>query len=194
MKKMALLLMVICLLVCLCSCPEETSFFTTYPFTEVDRTDDVQWQTKLSKIPSDYYEDYTVDLKPLTATLYQNGEVISIDVTDERLVRLLNYFNNALFHNQCAYTQSYVSPADCGLDDAFRLELTYEPYGDVRPGAYENEPTKFDMIVVTNSSFDFMLIDHDTPISYGETTYPFLVAVYIPFEEKQGACLEMFGF
>ena len=186
MKRIVLLLMVICVLLCLCSCTEEA------PNTTVLETAD-EWQTMLSQIPSDYYEDYTVDLKPLTATLYKNSEVISIDATDERLVRLLNYFNRALFYNQCAYSQSYVSPADCGLDDAFRLELTYEPYGDARPGAYENEPTKFDMIVVTNRSFDFMLIDHDTPISYSETTYPFLVEVYIPFEMK-GVCLEMFGF
>ena len=192
MKKIGLLLIAICLLVGLCGCSGEVP--DTTQSSSADKNASEQWETQLSKIPSDRYEDYEINLRPLSATLYQNGEVISIDVTDERLVRLLNYFNNALFHNQCAYTQSYVSPADCGLDDAFRLELTYEPYGDVRPGAYENEPTKFDMIVVTNSSFDFMLIDHDTPISYGETTYPFLVAVYIPFEEKQGACLEMFGF
>ena len=188
MKKIVLLIMVICILMCLCSCSEEASNTTVLETAD-------EWQTMLSQIPSDDYEDYTVDLKPLTATLYKNSEVISIDATDERLVRLLNYFNRALFYNQCAYTQSYVSPANCGLDDAFRLELTYEPYGDVRPGAYENAPTKFDMIVVTNRSFDFMLIDHDTPISYGEPTYtyPFLVARYNPFE-MQGACLEMFGF
>ena len=190
MRKFALLLMVIGILLCFCSCSKETPDTTNIATADVG-----EWQTMLSQIPSDDYEDYTVDLKPLAATLYKNSEVISIDATDERLVRLLNYFNRALFYNQCAYSQSYVSPADCGLDDAFRLELTYEPQGDVRPGAYENEPTKFDMIVVTNRSFDFMLIDHDTPISYGEPTYtyPFLVEVYIPFEMK-GVCLEMFGF
>ena len=188
MKKIVLLIMVICILMCLCSCSEEASNTTT-----IETTNDGEWQTMLSQIPYDDYEAYTVDLKPLVATLYKNGEVISIDVMDERLVRLLNYLNNALFHNQCAYTQSYRSPADCGLDDEFRLELIYEPQGDVRPGAYENAPTKFDMIVVTNTPFVFMLIDHDTPISYGETTYPFLVAGYIPFE-MQGACLEIFGF
>ena len=191
MKKIGLLLIAICLLISLCGCSGEAPE-TTNP-SAADQNDSEQWETLLSQIPSDRYEDYEVNLRPLSATLYKNGEVISLDTEDARLVRLVNYFNNALSSNQCIYVQSYLSAEKCSIGEDFRLELTYEPQGNVKPGPYEDAPTKFDMIVVTNASFMFTLIDHTTPISYGDTSYPFLAAGYIPYE-REGKCLEMFGF
>lgn len=158
-----------------------------------DTTPSDPWQAELVALASDHYEDYVVNFEPLSATLYKNGEATSIAINDERLVRLVNYFIGALSSDQCSYVQSYVSPNKSGILEDFRLELTYEPQGDVAPGAYENAPTKFDMIVVTNSSFDFTLIDHDRTVIYGDIVYPFLAAKYLPFD-MSGNCLEMFGF
>ena len=132
---------------------------------------------------------------PISATLYKDGETLSIDVNDPKLIRLVNLFNNALYHEKCAYVQSYLS--DTHLEEvsgeAFRLELKYESYGDVLPGPYVNNPTRFDTLVVTNTH-GFVLINHDQPAySGGKPGYSVLAAGYSPYS-WQCQWLDLLGF
>ena len=85
----------------------------------------------VAKVPTDKYEAYPhLHTVPLSATLYKNGEVISLDVDDPRIIGLMNLYNNSIYHSQYAYTQGLLDSntlEEDVLNEEFRLELTFEP-------------------------------------------------------------------
>lgn len=152
----------------------------------------------INRVPNDRYEEYpNLHNVPLSATLYKDSEVILIDANDSRLIRLINLFNNALYCDDCVYIQSFLSDEyleENVINEEFRLEIKYEPYGDERPGPYENEPTQFDTIIITGNYF--VLINHDYPMtSWNSETehYSLLAAGYCPYDWWV-SWLDLFGF
>ena len=198
MKKWYLILSIFLILSILAGCTKTD--YSTAPFFKTEGADfsptDLRVKLGMAKIPTDQYETYpSMQNVPISATLYQDGKAQSIDVNDPKLIRLVNLFNNALYHEKCAYVQSYLS--DTYLEEvsgeAFRLELKYEPYGDVLPGPYVNNPTRFDTLVVTNTH-GFVLINHDQPAySGGKPGYSVLAAGYSPYS-WQCQWLDLLGF
>ena len=153
----------------------------------------------INRVPNDRYEEYpNLHNIPLSATLYKNGETITIDVNDPRLIRLINLFNNALYCGDCAYLLGYLYDEDIeegALNGEFRLELKYEPYGEKGslPGPYENDPTLFDTMIITEDKF--ILINHDLPVYMGdEQICSIWAALYYPYEWNQVSWLDLFGF
>ncbi len=152
-------------------------------------------KSALANIPTDQYEAYPdTHTVPVSATLYKNGEAISIDVSDPRLIGLINLFNNSVYYEKCAYTQGLL-PADyidkhvTGCD--FRLELTYTPYGETAPAPYSTCTTMCDTIVVTD---EFTLISHDLPGYEGEDERYLFRAVGLDPLYGSYHWLELFGF
>ena len=198
MKKCYLLLSILLILSILAGCAKTD--YSTAPFFKTEGTDfsptDLRVKLGMAKIPTGRYETYpSMQNVPISATLYKDGETLSIDVNDPKLIRLVNLFNNALYHEKCAYIQSYLS--DTHLEEvsgeAFRLELKYEPCGDVLPGPYVNNPTRFDTLVVTNTH-GFVLINHDQPAySDDRPGYSVLAAGYSPYS-WQCQWLDLLGF
>ena len=175
--------------------------FASAPYFDVEEgcvLTDAQIASVLSLIPSDVYEAYpdTHNL-PLSATLYKNGEAISIALDDPRLIQLTNFFNNCVYYSKCAYVQSLLSldtleERVTGAD--FRLELTYAPYGTTWPGAYETCTSMCDTIVVTNGPYEFTLMAHDLPGYEGqEDEYPFCAVGFCPLYHSY-RWLDLFGF
>ena len=149
----------------------------------------------IANIPSDKYETYPdTHNAPVSAMLYKNGEVISIRADDERLIRLINFFNNCVYYSSCSYIQSFLSASYVQENVSScepRLELTYTPYGEKGPGAYERGTTRSDTVIVTDF---FTLIDHDRPgYEWQSEEYPFTAAGYLPLYSSYD-WLELFGF
>ena len=158
-------------------------------------------QNVISKVLSDKYEAYPgLHNAPISATLYKGGEAVQIELTDPRLIRLINLFNNSLYYEDCEYLQSYLSEEDLKKDvmsEDFRLELKYEPFGDTYPAPYENMPTQFDTVIVTNSSSEFVLINHSHKITLYDGKESVLAVGYYPLTypvNDISAWLESFGF
>ena len=158
-------------------------------------------QNVISKVLSDKYEAYPgLHNAPISATLYKGGEVIQIDLTDPRLIRLINLFNNSLYYEDCEYLLSYLSEEELEKDvisEDFRLELKYEPFGDVYPSPYENRPTSFDTVIVTNSSSEFVLINHSHKITLYDGKESVLAVGYYPLTypiNDSSYWLELVGF
>ena len=133
----------------------------------------------VSNIPSEKYESYPdIHNIPLSATLYKDGESILLERNDPRLIGIINFFNNCVYHSQCAYTQGLLSleTLENGItNDEFRLELTYAPYGSEGPSPYGKCTTRCNTIVITNAH-SFTLIAHDVPGYEGqEDRYPALL-------------------
>ena len=173
--------------------------FASAPFSEVAEGDpslsDGDMKALIAKVPSDKYESYPeTHGVPVSATLYKNGEAVSIDPGDERLISLVNFFNNCVYYSKCAYTQGLlpIEYIDEKVTDSdFRLELKYTPYGDKGPSPYGSCTTRCDTIVITT---DFTLIAHDLPGYEGESeTYPFCAVGYSPLYGDY-SWLELFGF
>ena len=149
----------------------------------------------IATIPSDKYETYpNTHNAPVSATLYKNGEKISINVDDERLVKLINFFNYCVSYPKCSYIQSFL-PTDyieehvTGCD--FRLELEYTPYGNIPPSPYGTSTTMCDTIIVTNR---FTLMAHDLPGYEGQSErYPFRAVEFRPLYDTYN-WLALFGF
>lgn len=167
--------------------------------TEGTRLSDAEIKAVISEIPSDRYEAYPdTHGAPLSATLYKDGEMISIDVNDARLIALTNFFNQCVYYSKCAYTQGllpwdYLEEHVTGAD--FRLELKYAPYGDVAPAAYGKCTTMCDTIVISGSGSGFILIAHDLPGYEGnEERYPFRALGVSPLYDGTYPWLEWFGF
>ena len=169
--------------------------FSPTPFSDVNEIEapvsDEEMLAIISKIPSDKYEVYpNTHTIPVSATLYKNGEVISIAVDDPRLIQLTNFFNNCVYHSKCSYLQG-LYPLDSIeeiLSTQFRLELKYVPYG--RPASpYGKETTGSDMFVVTNS---ITAIAHDRS-GYDEENYPYYATGFWPLYGTYNL-LELFGF
>lgn len=155
----------------------------------------------LSKVVSNKYEAYPgLHVAPISATLYKGGEAVQIELTDPRLIRLVNLFNNSLYYEDCEYLLSYLTEEDLKKDvmsEDFRLELKYEPFGDTYPAPYENMPTQFDTVIVTNSSSEFVLINHSHKITLYDGKESVLAAGYYPLTypvNDISAWLESFGF
>lgn len=173
------------------------SDFRTSPYrSEGDSIEQV-----IGKVLSDKYEAYpNLQSVPLSATLYKGGETVRIDLTDPRLIRLINLFNNSLYYEDCEYLLSYLTDEELEGDIAneeFRLELKYEPFGDTYPAPYENMPTQFDTVIVTNSSSEFVLINHSHKITLYDGKESVLAAGYYPLTypiNDISAWLESFGF
>ena len=169
--------------------------FTPTPFSDVNEIDDPISDEEIlaiiSQIPSDKYEVYpNTHTVPVSATLYKNGEVISIPVDDPRLIQLTNFFNNCVYHKKCSYTQGLYSleKTEEILSSQFRLELKYEPYGEPA-SPYGKETTGSDMFVVTDS---FTAIAHDRS-GYDEENYPYYATGLAPLYYSYN-WLELFGF
>ena len=159
---------------------------------------DAELKTVIASIPRDAYEAYPeTHGVPLSATLYKDGEVITIDPHDQRLIALTNFFNNCVYYSKCSYTQGLLSVDDIEENVTvadFRLELKYTPYGDQGPSPYGTSTSRCDTIIVTNSYVGFTLIAHDLPGYEGkEDQYPFRAVVYMPLYDTY-PLLELFGF
>ena len=207
MKKLSVLVASILLLVSLVGCANTEKKllnpnYSSSSFFDIEEGDphpnDRNVSSVISTIPSDQYAAYPVlQNVPVSATLYKDGEAVSIDVRDPRLIRLVNFFNNTLCYDKCSYLLSYLSDTDLGEDvvnEVFRLEIKYKPCGEKLPGPYENEPTKFDTIIVTNSNGSFVLINHDYPNYMGdEQICSVWAARYFPIHWSY-PWLDLFGF
>ena len=172
--------------------PEKTEASTeAFTFTEED-----ELSAAISQIPSDQYVTHANQHgRPLSATLYKNGEVMEIDVNDPRLVRLINFFNDAVNKKNCAYIQSYLSwsflESNVNHQD-FRLELKYQPYGDKNPAPYSKEYSLCDTVVIADDMF--ILINHEIA-AYGDAErYPVLAAGFTPHSANGALWLDLFGF
>ena len=76
-------------------------------------------------MPDEKYESYP-DLQniPLSAVLYKNGEKITLDPADPRVIALVNLFNNSVYTGQCSYTQGYLPAVSLGLCGAICTQLS----------------------------------------------------------------------
>ncbi len=172
--------------------------FTSDAFFEVnegDKLTDGQIREVISGIPSDKYESYpdTHNI-PLSATLYKDGKEIPLEIDDPRLIGLVNFFNNCVYHSKCSYVQSLLSLdhlEEKVFGNDFRLELKYTPSSDTGPSAYGTCTTGCDTIIITDK---FTLIAHDLPGYEGqEKQYPFLAVGYSPLYNDY-SWLDLFGF
>ena len=174
--------------------------FASAPFWDLAERDslavsDEDIKDVIAKIPSEQYEAYPdIHSVPVSAILHKNGEAISIDPDDERLIRLTNFINNCIYYSKCSYTQSLL-PIDfleknvTGCD--FRLELQYIPYGETVPSPYGTCTAGCDTIVITNY---VTLIAHDLPGYAGRSeSYPFRAIGVYPLYRGY-SWLEWFGF
>ena len=165
---------------------------------EGERLSDEELREPLSLIPSDKYEAYpdTHNI-PISATLYKNGEIVSLKTDDPRLIKIINFFNNCVYNSKCAYTQGLL-PLDYleknVLSSSFRLELKYTPSSDKAPSPYGTDTAGCDTIIITNSFSDFTLIAHDIPGYEGqEEQYPYHAVGFSPLYESY-PWLDLFGF
>lgn len=151
----------------------------------------------ISNIPSKKYESYPdTHAIPVSATLYKNGEKMSISLDDPRLIKITNFFNNCVYHSQCSYTQGLLSSENLenGITNGeLRLELTYTPYGDEVLDPYGKSTATCDTIVITNTN-SFTLIAHDLPGYEGqEEMYPYRAVGFYPLYNNY-SWLDLFGF
>ena len=172
--------------------------FSSQPFSNISEGDilsDEKIQNLIANVPSDKYETYPdTQNMPISAILYKDGKEISIELDDERLIKLTNFFNNCVYYSKCAYTQGllstdYIEEYVTGCD--FRLELKFVPYGEIGPSPYGTCTTMCDTIIITD---DFTLMAHDLPGYEGQSdTYPFRAVGFYPLYDEYN-WLELFGF
>ncbi len=176
--------------------------FSSVAYFDVNETDamlsQAQFAAVAANIPTDRYETYPdTHGAPLTATLYKDGQTITIAPNDSRLIALTNFFNNCAYYSKCSYTQGLLSIADIEEDVMgadFRLELTYAPYGDRGPSSYGTETSRCDTIVFTNHNGNVTLIAHDLPgYEDQEDLYPYRAVGFQPLYDFY-PLLEWFGF
>ena len=171
---------------------------TFFDVKEGDRLSDEEIKNAISSIPSDKYESYPETHNiPISATLYKDGESISLDKDDPRLIRIINFFNNCVYNSQCAYTQGLISVdhlEENVIDFDFRLELKYKPCSETGPSPYGKTTTGCDTIIITNSSSGFTLIAHELPGYEGEEErYPYRAVGFYPLYNGY-LWLDLFGF
>jgi len=179
------------------STPVFSEAFTTVKESDPELTDK-QIQSIISKLPSEQYEQYPfLHCVPLSASLYKNGKIISIDINDPRLIKLCNLYNNSVYYNQYAYTQglldwSYLQ--EHILNEDFRLELKFKPTVESTSLVYDTCITMYDTIIVTNTYMGFVLIANDLPGYEGEEDmYPVKSVGHSPLFESY-RWLDLFGF
>ena len=161
--------------------------------TAFPRMSEADIEEKIAETPLNQYKSYpNQHARPLSATLYKNGEVIEIDVNDPRLVRLVNFFNDSFDQKQFAQTVKNVSIdylEENVYSEEFRLELKYEPCGEVSSLIYQSGTTFCNNMVVLNSGYGFVLIN-DNVSGYGGRTY---AKGYMPYGGEY-SWLDLFGF
>ena len=172
--------------------------FASTPFFSIEEGTNLSYENItniIEKISSDKYEVYpNTQNVPVSAILYKDGKEISIELDDERLIKLTNFFNNCVYYSKCAYTQGllstdYIEEYVTGCD--FRLELKFVPYGEIGPSPYGTCTTMCDTIIITD---DFTLMAHDLPGYEGQSdTYPFHAVGFCPLYDTYD-WLELFGF
>ena len=166
------------------------------PFPGVDEgitLSEKKLQAIISNVPSDKYESFKgLHGAPLTATLYKDGEVTSLDVNDPRIIRLMNLYNNAVCNSQYSYTQGLLSIDYMSkvTSEEFRLELTFTPSSGYV--YYDTNILRYSTFIITNSQF--FLINYDMPGYEGqEDRYPYLALGHSPLHEHY-AWLDLLGF
>ena len=174
--------------------------FSPSPFSKIvegeDQLTDNEMKAIIQNLPGDKYETYP-DLHnvPLTAVLYKGDEVISIDLDDERLIRLINLYNNSVFYNQYAYTQGLLNINYLEkevLSEDFRLVLTFSTKDNNTSIRYDTNIQAYDTIIITNKGF--YLLGHNLPGYEGqEDEYPFRVVGHDPLYYSYN-WLDLFGF
>jgi len=150
----------------------------------------------LEKIPSTYYEEYPgLREKPLTAMYYKDGKSTKIDINDERLIALVNFYSNSLYYGEFDWGP-YTLQSD--QDDVYnkyseRLEITFEPNNTIPQAKDDISLEKTcETIIVTNDSL-FAVDQHLTYFKNG-TAYPY--TLYDGFFNCHGFVdwLSVFGF
>ncbi len=191
MKRVLLCLSALLLiLLTLCACGETDSngFPTMYKIpSNCHNADEVDWATLLPKIPDDHYIEYPdVHTIPVTATLYKDGTETALDPYDPRLVRLINFYNNALYHYNFYQTFGGLPPEQYQpmLErDSFRVELTYVPRSDSK-----SLETAFDKLVF----FPYTTLGIRSDRAFAD--YPMAVFGRNAFQLDEGDLLSAFGF
>ncbi len=181
-------LLFVLLMLCACGETDSNGFPTMYKIpSNCHNADEVDWDTLLPKIPDDHYIEYPgVHTVPVTATLHKDGIETALDPYDPRLVRLINFYNNALYHYNFYQTFGGLPPDQYQymLDNVtFRVELTYVP----RSG--DNSPeTDFDKLIF----FPDQVLGERTDRAFAN--YPIWVFGRNPFQLNKGDLLSAFGF
>ena len=146
--------------------PKIEPIFTSKPFVDSSTIQKYTWEelqnyvassefdSIIRSIPSTYYESYP-DLipAPIEATFYNNGEVTKIDVMDPRMVRLFNFYNNNIYHQQHGYLQGTYNAEQLEeiKNTPDRMVLKFRNYGS-------RGECKWDTMIITEYGFD--VIDH----------------------------------
>ena len=172
-----------------------TSIYSANAFFQVKSTDPPIEKLNISDIPAEKYEKYpSLHSIPLSATLYKNGEVVSVDIRDPRVVKLMNLYNNSVYYDQYAYTQGLLDVDDIEevLTEDFRLELTFSHNKNASIDKYDTNIQAYDTFVITNEWF--VLLGHDLPGYEGqEEKYPFRAVGHSPLFYDY-CWLDLFGF
>lgn len=174
--------------------------FSLSPFLCVaegsDPLTDDEIRSMIRDLPDSQYETYP-DLHnvPITATLYKEDEVISVSLDDTRLVSLINFYNNSVYHHQHSYTQGFLSIDYLEtnvLNEDLRLVLTFATKNNASSVSYDTIIQAYDTMVITNKWF--VLIGHDLPgYEDSEDRYPFASVGHIPLYNYY-CWLDLFGF
>lgn len=172
-----------------------SKFSSPFYSEDIKRNDsltDDEVYTILSKVPFDQYEAYPDQHNvPISATLYKDNEEILIDIRDRRLIRLINFYNNAVYHWRYAYSQGCLKPEDIEAteSESYRLVLKYTPvdFEDTDDAHGDTYGTLYDTIIVTNEVF--VPICHDIPCYTGPSTAFYYLPLY-----REYPWLDLFGF
>ena len=206
-KRMLVVLLTALLIVNMSSCnfnfKSETILnpnFSLSPFLSVvegsDMLTDNEIKSMISSIPDSQYETYP-DLHnmPITATLYKDEEVVSVDLNDTRLISLINFYNNSVYYHQYSYTQGLLSKDYLEtkvLNEDFRLVVTFTTKNNSASTSYDINIQAYDTIVITNQGF--VLIGHDLQGYEGqEDKYPYRAVGHSPLFNNY-CWLDLFAF
>ena len=176
-----------------------SSTFSTQPFfdvTEEETLDEAQLMSEISNIPRDQYEAYPkTHYIPLSATLCKNGETIELDLSDPRLIALINTYNNCVYHNKFSYLQGLFDIENLNeyMNEEFKLVITFNDKQDGPDTHHDRSALYYETLIVTNK--DFVLIDYDNP-GYDPVNYPVKATGHWPLYRRYGWLnwLDLFGF
>lgn len=173
--------------------------YSSSPFFDIaegtDHPDEKEIKAKLSSIPAGRYETYPgLHNVPLTATLYKDGKTTTIDLQDDRLIRLMNLYNNSVCYHKYAYTQGLLNreAIEKAESEEPRLVLAFSTENRGEKVVYDTNVMAHDTIIVTNEWF--VLIAHDLKGYEGEEIeYPFHAVGHQPLYENHN-WLDLLGF
>lgn len=144
---------------------------------------DNQVRSILNKVPYNQYESYPgYPNVPISATLFKDGEEQSVDVRDRRLIRMVNFYNNAVYYSQYSYSQGTIDNEHIeeAENESYRLEIQYTP------GKLGGKNIS-DTIIVTNELF--VPICHEIPSFNADSTAYHHLPLYDEY-----SWLDLFGF